>query len=555
MTENKLIRLLNQLCSLPYETEWLEFKEAKNNFDFNKLGKYFSALSNEANLKEKPCGWLIFGIKDKTREIIGTEYRSNKKDLDSLKEEIAKKTNNRATFLEIYELNLPEGRVLMFKIPAASKGIPTSWEGHFYGREGESLNALNLQEIEQIRGQVQQADWSAQICEGATIKDLDDAAIDKARDEFKKKFPNFASEVDSWNNITFLNKAKLTIQGKITNTAIILLGKGESEYFISPSIARISWILKDEKNFAKDYEHFGPPLILNTVAISAKIRNLKYRYLPDNTLFPIEITQYENWVIRECLHNCIAHQDYTKQSKITVVEKPDELIFSNAGRFLPGSVEAVIEQDAPPKYYRNQFLANAMFLLNMIDTIGGGIKKMFLLHRNRNFPLPTFKLDIPDEVTVRIIGKLIDENYTRLLMQHTDLDLKTVILLDKVQKKMPISKDELKILKKQNLVEGRYPNIYIAAKIVPGMAEETKRIKTNAFDDAQYKQIIIEFIEKHGSASRKDIDALLMDKLSETLDARQKKKKITNLLYQMSKKELTIKNQGSDKKPEWVLVT
>jgi len=554
MTIEELTKLLNQLRALPYETEWLEFKEAKNNYDFNKMGKYFSALSNEANLKDQRCGWLIFGIKDKNREIIGSKYRINKKDIDSLKEEIAQKTNNRVTFNEIYELDLPEGRVIMFQIPTASPGMPTSWEGHFYGRESDSINALSLHEIEQIRNQVHHYDWSAQICDSATIKDLSEAAIEKARNEYKKKFPNLAMEVDHWNDITFLNKAKIIKQDKITHAAVVLLGKEESEHFLIPSVARVSWILQDENSRDKDYEHFGPPFILNTDAIASKIRNLKYRYLPDNTLFPIEMTQYESWVIRESLHNCIAHQDFKKQSKITIIEKPDELIFSNAGSFLPGSVEAVIEHDSPPKFYRNQFLANAMFHLNMIDTIGGGIKKMFRLQQNRYFPLPTYKLDKADEVTVRIIGKVIDENYTRLLMQYTDLDLKTVILLDKVQKKFYLTKDEFKILKKQNLIEGRYPKIFITARIASFTGDKTRYIKNRAYDDAFYKQMIIAYIEKYGSANRTDIDELLLNKLSDALDETQKKKKIANLLSQMSQKDHTIKNKGTKKYPEWSLI-
>lgn len=553
MRHDELIKLLNELRALPAETEWLEFKEARDNFHFDKLGKYFSALSNEANLKNEDSGWLIFGIIDKTRKIVGTNYRPNRKSLDELKEGIAQKTNNRISFTEIYELKLPEGRVLMFQIPCAPPGIPTSWEGHFYGREGESLNALNIQEIEQIRGQVHQTDWSAQICKHATIKDLDETAIKKARVEYKKKFPNQADEVDKWSDIIFLNKAKVTIQGKITNTALVLLGKEQSEHFLSPSLGKISWILKDDNNIEKDYEHFGPPFILNTDALSKSIRNLNYRYLPDNTLFPIEITKYDTWVIRESLHNCIAHQDYYKQSRITVVEKPDELVFSNAGTFLPGRVEAVIEQDSPPKFYRNQFLANAMFHLNMIDTVGGGIKKMFILQRKRFFPLPTYNLEIPDEVTVKIYGKVIDENYTRLLMKNTDLDLKTVILLDRVQKNFALTKNESNDLKKQGLIEGRYPNLFVSAKIASATGDKTQYIKNRAFDDAYYKKLIISYIEKYRSANRKDIDDLLIDKLSDALDESQKRKKIGNLLYQMSKKDNTIKNIGSAKKPNWVL--
>jgi len=168
------------LRALPKETEWVEFKEAKSSFDSNKLGEYFSSLSNEANLKSKECGWLVFGVRDKDRQIVSTQYRRDRTKLDSLKLEIASGTNGRITFMEIHELVLPEGRVIMFQIPAAPRGIPTTWKGHFYGREGGSIGALSTQEYEQIRNQTK-SDWSAEICEGATINDLDPEAIRKAR--------------------------------------------------------------------------------------------------------------------------------------------------------------------------------------------------------------------------------------------------------------------------------------------------------------------------------------------------------------------------------------
>ena len=85
MTKSELLRKIHELQSLPHETEWVEFKEAKTTFDFNKLGKYFSALSNEANLKGKPCGWLVFGVEDKRRRIVGSNYRRNRAELDKLK--------------------------------------------------------------------------------------------------------------------------------------------------------------------------------------------------------------------------------------------------------------------------------------------------------------------------------------------------------------------------------------------------------------------------------------------------------------------------------------
>jgi len=193
MIKEELNRLFNELRSLPSETEWVEFKKARYNYDFRKLGRYFSALSNEANLKGKPCGWLVFGVEDETRKVVGTYYRSDRSKLDSLKSEIANKTTNRITFIEIHELLLPEGRVIMFQIPAAPQGIAVAWEGHYYGRDGESLCALNIQEIEQIRNQHIKYDWSAQVCKNATLDDLDPQAIVKAREQFKEKNKNSSS--------------------------------------------------------------------------------------------------------------------------------------------------------------------------------------------------------------------------------------------------------------------------------------------------------------------------------------------------------------------------
>lgn len=115
-------------------------------------------------------------------------------------------------------------------------------------------------------------------------------------------------------------------------------------------------------------------------------------------------------MIRETLHNCIAHEDYSKGGKINVVETPSSLLFTNVGMFLPGTVEEVIVWDAPPEVYPNRFLAEAMVNLNMIDTIGSGIKRMFTRQRQRNFPMPDYDLSEQERVKVRVIGEVIDTN-------------------------------------------------------------------------------------------------------------------------------------------------
>lgn len=534
---------LDYLLSLPAETEWMEFKQASRSYPFDKLGRYFSALSNEARLKNQAAGWLVFGIQDKSHKVVGTKFRFNRPDLDSLKKEIANKTSNHLTFVEIHELDIPEGRVLMFEIPPAIPGVPTAWEGHFYGRDGESIGALNIHELDLLRS-FAHPDWSGEICHSAILEDLDDEAIVRARELFKKKHPRIAKEVDGWDITTFLNKAKILKNGNITNAAILLLGREEAEHHLAPAIGKISWILRDRDGLEKDYQHFGPPFLLNSDLLFSRIRNLTYRYMRDNTLFPTEITQYDSWVIRELLHNCIAHQDYSLRGRITVVEDEESLLFSNIGSFLPQSVENVISFDAPPEYYRNQLLADAMVNLQMIDTIGSGIKRVFSLQRKRFFPMPDYDLSDPQRVRVRLSGKILDENYTRLLISKTDLSLFDVIALDKVQKKKNLSDAEFTRLKRLKLIEGRRPNLFVAAHIAEATHVKADYIRYRAFDKEHYKKLVLSLLKEFGTTNRKEIDRLLLEKLPDILTPQQKENKIRNLLQEMSKKDGSIKPQG-----------
>lgn len=553
MTERQAIERLKELLSLPGETEVVEFKEAKNSYDFSKLGKYFSALCNEANLLDKTSAWLIFGVENSKREIVGTKYRQdNRPYLDSLKGEIANKTTNRITFVEIYELNLAGGRrVVMMQIPAAPRGLPVAWEGHYYGRDGGELVPLNLVELEKIRQQAGKKDWSSEICKEATIKDLSKKAIKLARSNFKIKNPRIAAESDKWNDEVFLDKAKITINGGITRTAIILLGKPESGHFISPAVAGITWILRDKDKFEKDYAHFSCPFIVVVDEVFSKIRNLKYRYIKSGTLFPEEVDQFDPFSIREALNNCIAHQDYTQGGRINVVERDDGyLTFTNLGEFLPGSIEQVIKSDSPPEYYRNQFLVQAMVNLNMIDTVGSGIKRMFRLQSQRYFPMPDYDLS-GGRVKATLIGKVLDSDYARVLAQNPDLTLDEIILLDKIQKKKHITEEEILQLKTKGLVEGRKPNFHISQKVAEKTNQKAEYILNRGFKDQHYKGLILEFIDKYGSATKDDLVKLLFDLLPQVLDDSKKKNKVRNLIYAMSKRDKTIENTGTKRKPAW----
>lgn len=535
---------LHKILSSETETEILEFKEAKNTFSKDKLGEYFSALGNEANLKGKSYAYIIFGVNDKTHEIVGSEISD--KQLNEFKKEISDHTSPKLSFIDVQRIKKKQGNVIVFVIPPAPQGIPISWKGHRYGRNGESLGGLNDYELQQIMSQ--KSDWSAEIIEEASIKDLDSDAINFAREQFKLKNPKLAKDVKSWDNIKFLDKAKITVKGKITNTAIILLGKSESEYYINPATSRITWILKDKQNIEKDYEHFFNPFILAVDQVREKIRNLKYRYITSNTLFPDEVDQYDPYIIRESLHNCIAHQDYRLGGKIVVVESDDGWIsFNNAGGFIPNSVEDVVVSDSPEAIYRNPFLVNAMVNLNMIDTIGSGIRRMFNIQRSKFFPMPEYDLS-NNKVLVTFYGKVLDINYAQKLAEIPDLSLSEIIYLDKVSKGKSITKEEAQILRGRNLIEGRRPNYHISSHVAEITDEKALYMKQRGIDDDYCRKVIVDYLEKFGSGTRRDLEKVLLDKLPSVLSESQKKNKIKNNLQFLRSQGIIKVNNRS-----WIL--
>ena len=312
-------------------------------------------------------------------------------------------------------------------------------------------------------------------------------------------------------------------------------------------------MLKDSKGEDKDYAIFACPLLLAVDKVYGKIRNLKYRYIKDESLFPEEVDQYEPYTIREAINNCIAHQDYTKNSRINVVELEDHLIFTNAGSFIPGSVEKVVKQDAPEERYRNPFLATAMFNLKMVDTAGGGIRKIFNFQRARFFPMPDYDLS-NERVKVTITGKVLDMEYARVLAKYNDLNLEEIIMLDKVQKKQHLTPLEEKHLKSKKLIEGRKPNYFISIGIAQKTDQKATYTKFKGFNNEYYSALIIKAIKQHGHMERKEVNELLWDKLPAWMNAKQKKTKVNHLLSALRKTQ-RIKNIGSDKKSKWVIIS
>ena len=549
-TEHQLKEMIIEMID-NFENEVVEFKEARTNYSFKDIGKYFSALGNEANIRGKREGWLIFGVAD-NKDIVGTSYR-NDGGLQNLKKEIVGGTNERLTFMEIYELKMDDKRIVAFQIPPAFRGIPTTWQGAAYAREDENLCPLPMDKVDLIRSQIG-FDWSKEIVPGASLQDLDDEAIAYARKLFIKKqnAEKRTSELlERMGDAEILNKAGILINGQVTNTALILLGKQESMHYFDGFIPRITWTLYSGDEKPKAYEHFDMPLLLAVDKVYAKIRNEKYRYLPgQQSLFPDEVYQYEPDVLKEVLNNCIAHSNYQLRGKINVEEFEDRLVFINEGNFIPETIERTLEEGYKPPYYRNTFLCHAMVNLYMIDTNSMGIPMMYQIQRDKCFPLPSYDLTDINRVKVTLYGKILDRNYTELLHANGNLDLRKVFLLDLIQKKETISKADYLTLKKEKLVEGRYPHIYVSYNVANLVGHKEDYVLNRGLKNDVYRQMILNALETMGEATVLELRTVLVGTFPSHMDEKQQSRKVSNIL-QVMKKEGIVEVHGTAHGARW----
>ncbi len=545
-----------------WEHEIVEFKEAKGQYSEDKIGQYFSAISNEANLKNQQYGWLILGVSEQKQKYpVGSSFKQGDSALiERFKYEISKETTDGMTFLDVIELYpVYEGqarRVLMFKIPAAVAGMPTEWKTRYYARNGDSLVPLQQYKIDMIRNQ-QRRDWSRQILPGASIDHLDKDAIAFARTKYKEKMnqPHISEEVDGLTDEEFLTKLKLMTEGRVTNAAMLLLGNPEYDNLFE-SAPSMMWRLIAPDGTVKDYEIAGIPFLTVTEKMFSHIRILTYRYMPDQlSLFPKETQQYDTWLLRELMNNCIAHSNYQIGGRIYVNEEDDCISISNPGEFLPQSVETVLQKTYNPPFYRNQLLADAMVKFHMIDTATSGIKKVYRIQKEKFFPMPDYDLQTENQVSVKVYGKVLDERYTYILFEHPELDLETVFLLDQVQKShgKNMSKDAIAFLRKHHLVEGRANNLYFSAEVAKTIKEEATYIKNRAFDDQYYRDFIVKYLKQYGRATRKQIRDLLIEKLPDSLNDMQKEQKIGNLLTSLRKQNIIRVVGHEGRQRQWAL--
>lgn len=548
MTSQELQQYL--LREFPQENarcEWKEMKNLKNLFAGDEKNDVISYVAAIANMEG---GHLVIGVQDKTLEIVGTDLSKFNLNAQSAVWKLLEHcTNLSSEGLSIDEYTTEDSHktVWIIHIPKHLPRRPVYAHKKAWQRVEDSLVEMTPERLAAILEEpvFEAKDWSAEIVPNAVLTDLDELAVAKARVMFKKvhasKIP--AEEIDAWTVEELLSNSGIMIDGKLTRAAIILLGKPVSVFKLRPAVVEVTWTLRDERQEVVDYEHFTAPFILTVDQILSKIRNLTMRELPGGTLFPETMKQYDDYTIREALHNAIAHQDYTLQQRINFVENPGYLYYANGGSFIPGTLQNVLTTKGPQRYFRNECLCRAMVNFNMIDTVSRGIKKMFNEQWKRHFPMPDYEIDaLNKEVGVKIYGNTINEKYTELLKENNTLTLEDCILLDAVQKRHRISEKDVVALLNRGLLEGDTSEYNISLDI----AKKTKQLPyythNRGLDKAKLQHMILQYLQNAGSvgAKRDAIFDYLRDVLPRNKTPEQQERMVGNILAEMKEAEIVI---------------
>lgn len=539
MTELELQQYL--LREYPQENarcEWKEFKNLKNSFCGDEKNDVISYVSAIANMDG---GDLVIGVHDKTLEIVGTDTYNYDKQKAILR--LTERCVNLSTedlYIDEFITDDTNRKVWVIYIPKHLPKRPVFAHNKAWQRIEDSLVEMTTERMSTILDEpiFSETDWSAQIVSDATIDDLDEVAIAKARMMFKKVHSRIPeAEVNAWTVETFLSKCGIMKNGGITRAAIILLGKYESAFKLRPAVVQVTWTRRDEKQDVVDYEHFTVPFILTVDEILSKIENLTMREMPGGTLFPDTMKQYDDYTIREALHNCIAHQDYTMQQRINFVENPTYLYYSNAGSFIPGTLENALTNEEPQAYFRNECLCRAMVDFNMIDTVSRGIKKMFNEQWRRHFPMPDYEIDAKNrKVSVRIYGNEINKQYTNLLKTNDSLTLWDCISLDAVQKGRTIHEDVAQNLLNRGLIEGEAPNYTISLGIAKATNQLQGYTKQKGLDKEKMKQMILQYLKNAGTdgAKRDSIYEYIKDVMPQVKTHEQQLRLLGDILSALS---------------------
>ncbi|OQX73148.1 MAG: AAA family ATPase [Bacteroidetes bacterium 4484_276] len=453
---------IDELKQLKESEDKAEFKEAKHNFSFAGsehreqeerrkcfLG-YVVAFANEGG------GMLVLGMTDKfPHQVVGSDFAGGK--VGALEDETYSRLGIRVKMGELYE---NDNRVLVINIPTRPVGKLLKFEGVPLMRVGDSLRNMSDEEMFAILSE-QEPDFSAKICKGLTIDDIDENAIDIIKEKYSKKQnnPGFKTQSDS----QVLSDLDLMVGGKLTNAALILTGKKDRIHNLLPQTKVIIEYRRSETAIEFDNRvEIQEPLFVAIDKIWGYINqpasNPTFKLKQGPYIYDIPF--FKEYIIREAVLNAIVHRDYTITSEIVIKQYPNKIVITNPGGFPRGvNLENLLTINSTP---RSRLLADILLKTGLVERSGQGVDKLFLYSLMESKPVPDYSGTSMLQVELKISADIQDPSFLIFTNEeqgqrdeNNKLSVFDLITLDKIRRGISsgLNTDIVQKLLAQNVIK------------------------------------------------------------------------------------------------------
>ena len=418
----------------------IEFKRAEHNFPWNGgshsdqrerrkcfLG-YIVALANEGG------GFIVLGMDDTLpHKVVGSDFGLNK--LGELEDAVYEKLGIRIRAAELFDTE--NNRVVLTTIPPRPIGKIMKFEGVPLMRVGESLRNMSDEEMFAILSE-QEPDFSAKICEGISIADLDEAAIKKMKESYarKQKNPGFMQ----LNTEQVLTDLKLLENGKLNYAALVLLAKKEVIHAKLPQSKTIWEFRHSEAQIHHDSrEVIDEPLFIAIDNIWKLINqpSLNKKYPVQSGPYIFDLFDFNEEVIREAVLNAIAHRGYTITSEAVVKQYPNKITITNPGGFPKGvTIENILTVSSTP---RSRLMTEILEKTGLVERSGQGVDKIFSSTLSEGKVEPDYKNSNMFQVSLSLRTEIIDKAFHVFVSQYQNrgkehkLGVEQIITLSKIR--------------------------------------------------------------------------------------------------------------------------
>ncbi len=535
MGEEYKIKLLTDLME-DREGEHLEFKEAKDTYDFKELIRYCVALANECG------GKFILGVTNKKpRKVVGTNAFRN---TDKLKQQLIDSIHLRIDINEIYH---PDGRVLLIEVPSRPIGMPLEYEGAYWMRIGESLRAMTPNQLKKIFDEAE-PDFSAEICSSAVLDDLNAAAINKLKTLWAKKSgkPSILAIPDA----QILRDLELVENDKVTYAALILLGTRQAlGRHLAQSEVVFEYRSSDATGPAQDRKEYreGFLLFYDDIWNTINLRNDKQHY--QDGLFVWDIPTFNERVVREALLNAVSHRDYKLQGSVFVRQFSRRIEIVSPGGFPSGINEQnILWQQSP----RNRRIAEVFAKCALVERAGQGMNLMFEECIRESKAKPNFKRSDDYQVFLTFDGNIKDQNFLKFIEKvgkekQLSFITEDLLIMDAIHTGSKVSekfKDRVNFLLDNGIIEKTGKNKYILSRhFYKFVGKEGVYTRKKGLDKETNKTLLLKHIKDNAEeGSRLQDMQQVLPQLSYI--------KVQNLLREL-KIEKKVYCQGKTKAAKW----